>query len=62
MTVLNVRQVARRYNKTPYQVTYAFSKGLIEAEKWGWIWIVDEKNLPEQWPIKGAGRPRTRGD
>lgn len=58
MTKLNVRQVAQKYNKSHYQVVYAFSKGLIPATKWGWIWVVDESDLPEKWPIKGRGRPR----
>lgn len=62
MTALSVRDVAKRYNKTPYQVVYAISKGLIPAEKWGWIWTIREEDLPKTWPMKGRGRPRTRGD
>lgn len=61
MGKLTIRQVAKRYNKSHYQALYAVSKGLIKAEKLGWFWVIDEKDLPDQWPIKGRGRKR-KGD
>jgi hypothetical protein len=56
--VLNVNQVAKRYDKSHYQVTYAITLGLIKARKWGGIWVIEESDLPELWPSRKAGRPK----
>ena len=49
---LFVKDLMAKYNKTYHQVTYALMTGRIPAQKFGWIWIIDPSDLPEQWPIK----------
>lgn len=60
MTTLSVREVGKLYGKTPYQVVYAFSKGYVPgAQKLGgFIWVIDQKDLPVTWPIAGRGRKK----
>lgn len=53
---LNTREVANRYKVSVYQVNYAINTGRLKAEKWGHIWVIDEADLPDQWPILRRGR------
>lgn len=55
---LNTRQVANRYGISMYQVIYAIITRRLKAEKWGHIYVIDEEDLPEQWPILRRGRRR----
>lgn len=54
--ILNTRQVAKRYNVSLYQVNYAITTHRLKAEKWGHIYVVYEKDLPDTWPILRRGR------
>ena len=51
MALLSIKQVAEKYNKTPTQVRYAISQGRLKCSKIGWIWYIDEEDLPDKWPM-----------
>ena len=55
---LNTREVAKKYGVSLYQVNYAISTRRLKAKKWGHIYIIDEDDLPETWPILRRGRRR----
>ena len=50
--ILTAPEVAKRYGlRDSRSVHYAIRAGYIKAQKFGWTWIIKEKNLPEVWPI-----------
>lgn len=60
LTTMNARQVGKLYGKSPYQVVYAFSKGYVPGatKLGGFMWVIDERDLPVTWPIVGRGRKK----
>ena len=56
--ILNTREIARMYGVSLYQVHYAILTGRIKAQKWGHIYVVYEKDLPDKWPVFRKGRGR----
>ncbi|MFA5543624.1 MAG: hypothetical protein WDA47_07585 [Bacilli bacterium] len=49
---LTVKQVAKYYGVKERQVLYAVRRGILQAEKMGWIWIFDRGKLPQRFPVR----------
>jgi hypothetical protein len=58
--LLTIQEVIALYdNKITYsQVMYAILKQTIKAKKIGWIWLIEESSLPQEWPTRGKKNAR----
>lgn len=50
--LLTLSEVAERLNVAKPTVMRAVQKGTIKARKLGWQWFVNEKDIPDGWPLR----------
>jgi hypothetical protein len=46
-----VKDLMKIFDKSYHQVTYALSIGKLKGKKIGWVWVVDPRDIPKEWPI-----------